>query len=193
MTESMSYAQFFLGSLLLAAALLGYFLALMVLRRREEALLASRKPAAKGSPPVAHRPAPASVQKTGGGRSSSSPPRGRSSGQTGLIVSGFDREGNKVYIQIASRELRQRKWGVVLGRDITLSDYPIPDPGGIVSRRHFRIRFDASEGSLVIEDLGTPLGTQLNGAQLRPFQPILFTAPARLSIGDLIVLTLTET
>ena len=69
--------------------------------------------------------------------------------------------------------------GTVLGRD-TEADVVLQDPSGKLSRRHARISL--SDGTAVIEDLGSTNGTYLNDEPLNGPQPL--HAGDRIRIGD---------
>ena len=65
------------------------------------------------------------------------------------------------------RELLSAHQGLVIGRDVELSDVQIPDPE--ISGRHLRLR--AVGGRFVVEDLNSLAGTHADGVALAPFDP----------------------
>ena len=62
---------------------------------------------------------------------------------------------------------------ISIGRD-AIQDVVLDNPS--VSRRHCQVRFVPETGAFVVEDLGSPNGTLLNGAQV--------TTPSELAPGD---------
>ena len=63
------------------------------------------------------------------------------------------------------RALLSSRQGFVIGRDVELSDVQIPDSS--VSGRHLRLRI--AGGTLLVEDLNSLSGTQVDGVPLTPF------------------------
>ena len=75
--------------------------------------------------------------------------------------------------QLSSRE------GLIIGRDIQLCHVAIPD--STVSRRHLRVR--AFDGAILVEDLNSLRGSQVDGAALKPFEPRPITTGQMLGIA----------
>ena len=68
---------------------------------------------------------------------------------------------------------------MVIGRNIELCHLEIQLAA--VSRRHVRLR--AARGAIQVEDLNSLEGTQLDGIDLKPFEPQPITSGQTLSIG----------
>ena len=75
--------------------------------------------------------------------------------------------------RLSSRE------GLIIGRDIQLCHVDIPD--STVSRRHLRLR--TVDGTILVEDLNSLRGSQVDGAALKPFEPRPITTGQTLHIA----------
>ncbi|MEM0986474.1 MAG: FHA domain-containing protein [Pseudomonadota bacterium] len=130
-------------------------------------------------------PAPGAEGETGRvGSSGPGAPLEASDGQ-GLSISGFDSAGSKVYIALNHGVISARRWGVILGRDGTLSDYEIKDRDNFVSRRHLRIRWSPADRQYEVEDLASTSGTELDERRLEPFRFTTIRPGSTIRIGRL--------
>jgi hypothetical protein len=74
----------------------------------------------------------------------------------------------------------------ILGRDPHSANLVFPADADSISKRHCSVRWDASRGIFVIEDLGSTNGTFLgSGRRLTPGQPRELRPGDRFYIGDL--------
>ena len=190
-----NHVLFLLGALVLLGLLLAYIFGLMHLRRKEdEARNAIEQSFIQKSSRLSQRLNQRSQERAPADSKQFVPEnrsmRDRREPKKQLIISGFDRQGSKVNIRLNVDDLKNSMWGVVIGRDDTLSDHLLPDPSNVVSRRHFRIRFDRDHDRYLIEDLDTVIGTGLNGKTLKAFTPVPMNAPSRINIGNLFELNL---
>ena len=103
----------------------------------------------------------------------------------GLTITGFDSAGSKVFLAIEYKAIADKRWGVTIGRDGTLSDFEVRDRDNYVSRRHFRILWNSTDRSYEIEDLASTSGTILDGRQLEPFRMGPIRPGSTLRIGKL--------
>ena len=108
----------------------------------------------------------------------------------GWRLQGEDNAGRPIEITIGETELSQAATGVTVGRHPDLSDYVIDDTG--ISHRHFRLSRGAD--GLLLEDVNSLNGTQLDGHPLTPFEPVVVRHGQCLTAGriDLLVLRLTD-
>ena len=101
--------------------------------------------------------------------------------QHGLMLAGFDGNGNPIRIALPPNRFAGQRLGISLGRHPELVDEIIQDQN--VSRRHARIAVQA--GQFYIEDLNSRNGTFLNHYKLSPFEPILLDYGALVRLGGL--------
>jgi len=151
----------------------------MTLREAEESSLRGRGPRVRlerSDPQQERAPAPAPRRASRNDNEQKSRGRG-----DGVIISGFDTGGSRLLVSVGGAAIKRRRAGVCFGRDPTISEVTIPDDGGSLSRRHFRIR--ARDAGFEIEDLGSIAGTKLEGAQLKPFEPRPLRLPAKIEVG----------
>lgn len=99
----------------------------------------------------------------------------------GLMLAGFDGNGNPIRIALPPNRFAEQRLGVSLGRHPELVDEIIQDQN--VSRRHVRIA--AQAGQFYIEDLNSRNGTFLNHRKLSPFKPTLLDCGALVRLGGL--------
>ncbi len=99
----------------------------------------------------------------------------------GLMLAGFDGNGNPIRIALPPNRFAEQRLGVSLGRHPELVDEIIQDQN--VSRRHVRI--SAQAGQFYIEDLNSSNGTFLNHRKLSPFKPTLLDCGALVRLGGL--------
>ena len=85
----------------------------------------------------------------------------------GLVLAGFDGNGNRVHIALSPEKFEGQNSGLSLGRHPDLVDEVIHDEQ--VSRRHLRIT--VRDDQFYIEDLNSSNGTFLNRQRLSPFHP----------------------
>ena len=108
----------------------------------------------------------------------------------GWRLQGEDNAGRPIEITIGETELSQAATGVTVGRHPDLCEYVIDDAG--ISHRHFRLSRGAD--GLLLEDVNSLNGTQLDGHPLTPFEPVVVRHGQCLTAGriDLLVLRLTD-
>ena len=99
----------------------------------------------------------------------------------GLMLTGFDGNGNPIRIGLAPARFAGQRLGISLGRHPELVDEIIQDQN--VSRRHARIVVQA--GQFYIEDLNSRNGTFLDHRKLSPFKPTLLDYGALVRLGSL--------
>ena len=99
----------------------------------------------------------------------------------GLMLTGFDGNGNPIRIALPPNRFSGQYLGVSLGRHPELVDEIIQDQN--VSRRHVRIA--AQAGQFYIEDLNSRNGTFLNHHKLSSFKPTLLDYGALVRLGGL--------
>lgn len=102
----------------------------------------------------------------------------------GLVLTGFDGNGNRVHIALSPEKFAGQRLGVSLGRHPGLVDEIIPDEQ--VSRRHLRIT--VRDDQFYIEDLNSSNGTFLNRHRLSPFRPEPLDYGATVALGGLEVM-----
>ena len=102
----------------------------------------------------------------------------------GLVLAGFDSNGNRVHIALSPEKFAGQRLGVSLGRHPDLVDEIIPDEQ--VSRRHLRIT--VRDDRFYIEDLHSTNGTCLNSHRLSPFRPEQLDYGATVALGGLEVM-----
>ena len=85
----------------------------------------------------------------------------------GLVLAGFNGQGNRVRIALSPERLEGQRLGLSLGRHRDLVDEIVHDDN--VSKRHARI--SATDDGFRIEDLNSSNGTFLNRRRLPPFRP----------------------
>ena len=78
------------------------------------------------------------------------------------------------------RDLLGSREGIVIGRDAELCHVQIRDPK--VSRRHLRLC--AASGGILVEDLNSSMGTQIDGEGLEPFRPAELQSGQAVRIGS---------
>lgn len=88
----------------------------------------------------------------------------------GWLLRGDDEGGRSFRIAVGETELARAYLGVSIGRHPALCERVLDEDS--VSRRHFRIGI--ADGRLFVEDLNSLNGTQLDGQELTPFQPVPF-------------------
>ena len=158
-----------LGSLTLTALLLG-------LRRPRQQII---RVAEQMSRPIRRRKRDGAVQQP--------LKKQRSENQRptrGLVLAGFDGNGNRVHIALSPEKFAGQRLEVSLGRHPDLVDEVIPDEN--VSRRHLRIT--VRNDQFYIEDLNSSNGTFLNGHRLSPFRPTQLDYGAIVALGGLEVM-----
>ncbi len=87
--------------------------------------------------------------------------------ESGLVLAGFDNQGDRVRIRISRSRFSGQELGISIGRSPDLVDEAITDQN--VSRRHARI--SVQKRQLYIEDLNSRNGTFLESLKLKPFDP----------------------
>ena len=102
----------------------------------------------------------------------------------GLVLAGFDGQGNRVHIALSPEKFAGQRLGLSLGRHPELVDEIIHDEN--VSRRHLRITI--RDDQFYIEDLYSSNGTFLNGHRLSPFRPAQLDYGATVALGGLEVM-----
>lgn len=167
-----------IAGLLVVGMLLVLLFTAMTLREAEEASLRGRAPRVRLERSDPQQAAAAAAPRRADRKAAPEKPSARGGG---VIISGFDTGGARLLVSVGAGAIKKRRTGVSFGRDPTISEVTIPDDGGSLSRRHFRIR--ARDGGLEIEDLGSVAGTKLEGVQLKPFEPRPLTLPAKLELG----------
>lgn len=103
--------------------------------------------------------------------------------QHGWSLDGHDSRGRPLRLLIADPLLEQSYPGVSIGRHPALCELVIDDPG--ISHRHLRLSF--SHGRLWVEDLNSLNGSQVDGLQLTPFQPVPLQAGQQLRAGRVVL------
>ena len=149
-----------LGSLTLAALLLG-------LRKPRQQII---QVVDRMSRPIRRREREGAPPK----RSAKRPTRG-------LVLAGFDGQGNRVRIALSPEKFEGQRHGLSLGRHPDLVDEVIHDDQ--VSRRHARIK--VNDNQFLIEDLNSSHGTFLNRHRLSPFRPVRLDYGATVALGGL--------
>ncbi len=158
-----------LGSLTLAALLLG-------LRKPRQQII---RVAEQMSRPIRRRERDGAVQQP-----LKRQPSENQRPTHGLVLAGFDDNGNRVHIVLSPEKLAGQRSGVSLGRHPDLVDEVIPDEQ--VSRRHLRIT--VRDDQFYIEDLNSSNGTFLNRHRLPPFRPERLDYGATIALGGLEVM-----
>ena len=102
----------------------------------------------------------------------------------GLVLSGFDGNGNRVRIALSPEKFAEQRSGLSLGRHPDLVDEVIHDEQ--VSRRHLRIT--VQDDQFYIEDLNSSNGTFLNGHRIPPFRPAQLDYGTTVALGGLEVM-----
>jgi len=110
----------------------------------------------------------------------------------GLVLSGFDTGGARLRVAIDRTSAERSRWGLTFGRDGGCCDHVINDNAGALSRRHFRVSWNARDQGFEIEDLNSSSGTKVNGRVLRPFEKIAVPLPAKIDVGGRTQLDLTR-
>lgn len=95
-------------------------------------------------------------------------------------LSGQTDSGKPVDFRFTENELRSKTKGFVVGRHSDLTDFKIED--GSVSRRHARIFWEDSR--VMIEDLNSSNGTQVDGRNVDPYTPVELNPGANVHIGS---------
>lgn len=139
------------------------------------------------SPSVRTRPQPAVDMQTEQTRDRAAQRAGTPAGvggRGGFVLSGFDGAGNAVRLEVSLDEVETASQGaergVIIGRSQSLSDKILTD--GSVSRRHARISI--ADGVLLVEDLNSSYGTEINGQALPAFQPAPLAIGASVKLGE---------
>ncbi len=109
----------------------------------------------------------------------------------GWGLHGEDGLGQPVEITVGDTELSRADAGITIGRHPMLCEFIIDDPS--VSRRHFRL--SRSSDGLLVEDVNSLNGTQLDGRPLSPFEPVVVQDRQTLVAGSvrLVVSRLADT
>ena len=102
----------------------------------------------------------------------------------GLVLAGFDSQGNRVRIALSPEKFAEQRSGLSLGRHPDLVDEVIHDEQ--VSRRHLRIT--VQDDQFYIEDLNSSNGTFLNGHRIPPFRPAQLDYGTTVALGGLEVM-----
>lgn len=105
--------------------------------------------------------------------------------ESGWCLLGSDGQERKVKLLIGETLLGRSAAGLTIGRHAALCELVLGD--STVSRRHLRI--GRSGDGLFAEDTNSLNGTLLDGARLRPFEPVNLYEGAELTLGA-VVLTL---
>ena len=100
---------------------------------------------------------------------------------SGLVLAGFNAEGNRVRMEIPRTRFVDQELGLSLGRNPELVDETISDES--VSRRHARI--SVRDGKLCVEDLNSLNGTFVQDTKLTPFESIPLQYGVLLRFGKL--------
>jgi hypothetical protein len=95
------------------------------------------------------------------------------------LLSGFDRQGRTLRFEIPEARLAAGPEGVVIGRQAHMAELIVPDAG--VSRRHARLTLEGRD--LVIEDLGSANGTEVEGRRLAPHRPYRIERGVEIALG----------
>lgn len=102
-----------------------------------------------------------------------------SEADSGWCLEGTDGQERGVRLLLEDLQLTRSALGVTVGRHPALCELLLSDP--TVSRRHLRI--GRSGDGLFAEDINSLNGTLLDGARLRPFEPVNLYDGARLTLG----------
>ena len=97
-----------------------------------------------------------------------------------VFLEGSDAEGQRVAVRIPGSSLAKAE-GAVVGRNPSESEFVINHAE--VSRQHFRLF--AWEGSIMVEDLNSMNGTEVNGKVLGPDETSALKADDSLKVGGL--------
>lgn len=97
----------------------------------------------------------------------------------GWTLSGRDGGGRPVTIVVDEAILRRADLGLAVGRHPDLAELVVDDPS--VSRRHARLSIGAD--GLVIEDLNSLNGTEVDGKPLQPFEAAVLQPGQFLALG----------
>lgn len=99
--------------------------------------------------------------------------------EPGWTLSGRDGGGRPVTIVVDEAVLRRADLGLAVGRHPDLVELVVDDPS--VSRRHARLSIGAD--GLVIEDLNSLNGTEIDGKPLQPFEAAVLLPGQFLALG----------
>ena len=104
----------------------------------------------------------------------------KSAPQMTLRFEGADSKNQKFAFDVAFDKLARAPEGMSIGRAGDQCDFVLPH--ATVSRRHARLQFKGE--ALQVEDLGSTNGTAVNGAIIKPGQPVPLQSGNRLRLGD---------
>ncbi len=99
---------------------------------------------------------------------------------SGWCLEGTDGQDRSVRLLLEDLQLARTALGVTVGRHPALCELLLSDP--TVSRRHLRI--GRSGDGLFAEDINSLNGTLLDGARLRPFEPVNLYDGVELTLGS---------
>lgn len=91
-------------------------------------------------------------------------------------------QGQQIYLPIDQEQL-QSSQGVTIGRSIKLCDLTIKDD--TISRRHVRLSYDNKTHQLLLEDLNSANGTQVNGQQIPTYHPVFIDDQSSIQLGSI--------
>jgi FHA domain-containing protein/adenylate/guanylate cyclase family protein len=114
-------------------------------------------------------------------RAASAQPTASIPPRTTLHCHGTDLCGRRFGFDLDLNRLKQRREGVVIGRDVDQCDVILSHP--TVSRRHARLVL--SQDKLQVADMGSTNGTSVDGAVVQPGASWPVESGARLRIGDI--------
>jgi len=97
-----------------------------------------------------------------------------------VLLHGYGLNNNEIRVKIKGSVLAQNDEGMIIGRSSAHSDCVIAE--GSVSRQHARITL--SENTLMIEDLNSLNGIQLNGEKLVPGKRYSLSQGSEIVLGD---------
>ena len=97
------------------------------------------------------------------------------------VMAGFDEDGNVIRLTFNQSNLKLYQAGLIIGRDSKSCDLCINDQS--VSRRHAKLSM--RRGSILIEDLNSTNGTQINGKPIREGIASELPSEGEIKIGDI--------
>jgi hypothetical protein len=90
-------------------------------------------------------------------------------------------QGQQIYLPINQEKLQSS--GVTIGRSAKLCDLTIKDE--LISRRHARLSYDNKTQQLLLEDLNSANGTQVNEQQVRTYHPVFIDEQSYIQLGSI--------
>jgi hypothetical protein len=97
-----------------------------------------------------------------------------------LVMSGMGDGKNSFRFEFGLESLQQSGKGLSIGRSRELSDFVLDDRA--ISRRHLRVSYRDNE--IMVEDMNSSNGSQLNGKLLPAFKPQKLNVGDRIQIGN---------